>query len=192
MAKRVFFSFHYQDVINFRANVVRNHWLLKEDREAAGFFDASIWEKTKKEGDLALKRLIHSGLDNTSNTCVLIGSETYKRPWVKYELFKSIDVGNNLFGIHINGIMSKDQKTKYLGKDPLDNLGLRFNDNGKVGYPIEFNGVNWVKYMEIDPIKFSSAMQSKYWNKAFKLSDFYSTYKWYEDDGYNEFSNWVK
>lgn len=25
MAKRVFFSFHYQDVIDFRANVVRNH-----------------------------------------------------------------------------------------------------------------------------------------------------------------------
>jgi hypothetical protein len=42
MAKRVFFSFHYQDVIDFRANVVRQHWLTKPDREAAGFFDASI------------------------------------------------------------------------------------------------------------------------------------------------------
>lgn len=49
--------FHYQDVIDFRANVVRNHWLTKPDREEAGFFDASIWEKAKKTGALALKRL---------------------------------------------------------------------------------------------------------------------------------------
>ena len=29
MAKRVYFCFHYQDVIDFRANVVRNHWMTK-------------------------------------------------------------------------------------------------------------------------------------------------------------------
>ena len=29
MAKRVFFSFYYLDVIDFRANVVRQHWLTK-------------------------------------------------------------------------------------------------------------------------------------------------------------------
>ena len=66
MAKRVFFSFHYQDVIDFRANVVRNHWLTKPDREAAGFFDASIWEDAKKTSSLALKRLINGELKNLS------------------------------------------------------------------------------------------------------------------------------
>jgi hypothetical protein len=48
MAKRVFFSFHHDDVKAFRANVVRQHWVTKPNREAAGFFDASIWEKAKK------------------------------------------------------------------------------------------------------------------------------------------------
>lgn len=62
MAKKVFFSFHYQDVIDFRANVVRNHWITKPDRSAAGFFDASIWEDAKKTSELALKRLINNGL----------------------------------------------------------------------------------------------------------------------------------
>lgn len=38
MAKRVFFSFHYENVSNFRVNVVRNHWLTKPNRESAGFF----------------------------------------------------------------------------------------------------------------------------------------------------------
>lgn len=83
MAKRVFFSFHYKDVEDFRANVVRNHWLTS-DREICGDYDASIWEAAQKTGDVALKRLINAGLDTTSNTCVLIGSETYERPWVRY------------------------------------------------------------------------------------------------------------
>jgi len=88
MAKRVFFSFHHDDVKSFRANVVRQHWVTKPNRDVAGFFDASIWEKAKKEGSTALKRMINSGLKNTSNTCVLIGTGTYKRPWVRYEIFK--------------------------------------------------------------------------------------------------------
>ena len=74
MAKRVYFAFHYQDVIDFRANVVRNHWVTKEHRDAAGFFDASLWETATKQGDVAIKRLINSGLQGTSVTCILIGS----------------------------------------------------------------------------------------------------------------------
>jgi hypothetical protein len=104
MGNRVFFSFHYQDVIEFRANVVRNHWVAKPNRTAAGFYDASLWEDTKKQGKTALKRLINSGVDNTSNTCVLIGSSTYARPWVRYELLKSFKRGNHIFGVLINGI----------------------------------------------------------------------------------------
>ena len=55
MPKRVFFSFHYQDVIDFRANVVRNHWVTKLNREDAGYFDASIWESAKRQGISPLK-----------------------------------------------------------------------------------------------------------------------------------------
>src|SRR5512139_3197804 len=98
MARRVYFGFHYQDVIDFRANVVRNHWLTKPDREAAGFFDASLWESAKKASPLAVKRLINGGLDRTTVTCVLIGSYTYSRPWVRYEILKSFKKGNNIIG----------------------------------------------------------------------------------------------
>jgi hypothetical protein len=115
MAKRVFFSFHYQDVIDFRANVVRQHWLTKPDRESAGFFDASIWASAKQSGDAAVKTLINSGLDGTSVTCVLVGSATHSRPWVRYEVLKSFQKGNHLLAVHINGIRAKDQTTKPLG-----------------------------------------------------------------------------
>jgi hypothetical protein len=166
--------------------------VCKEDREDAGFFDASIWEEAKKKGDLALKRLIHEGLKNTSNTCVLIGSETYARPWVRYELLKSIDVGNHLFGVHINGIKGKDGKTKdILGPNPFDYVGLEFNKNGEVATPIELKNGTWKYYDKLEAIKLNSAIDSSFWNKSYKLSRFFKTYKWYKDDGYNNFSNWI-
>jgi len=119
MPKRVFFSFHYQEVIDFRANVVRQHWMTKPDREDAGFFDASVWETTKRTGSLAIKRLINGGLDGTSVTCVLVGSQTYARPWVRYEILKSFRRGNGLLAVHINSIKGKDQLTKNKGPNPL-------------------------------------------------------------------------
>ena len=86
------FSFHYRDVVDLRANVVRNHGLTKDDN--AGFFDASLWESVKRSGPAALKRLINDGLENTSVTCVLIDSESYVRPWVRYELLQSFRRAN--------------------------------------------------------------------------------------------------
>ena len=58
MARKVFFSFHYDDVVSFRANVVRQHGFFKGNQEA-GFWDNSIWEEAKKTGDTALKRMIN-------------------------------------------------------------------------------------------------------------------------------------
>ena len=110
MARRVYFAFHYDDV--FRCNVVRNSWLTHRDRGAAGFFDASLWEKAKKESPAALKRLINDGLHNTSVTVFLLGSHTADRPWVNYELIRSVQVGNGLVGVRINNIA---QSTNLLG-----------------------------------------------------------------------------
>ena len=150
MAKKVFFSFHYQDVIDFRANVVRNHWLTKPDRQSAGFFDSSIWEDAKKTSDLALKRLINSGLKNTSNTCILVGSETFNRRWVSYEIMKSLEVGNHIFCVHINSIKGKDQKTKPLGENPLYYLGVSFSDDGKKVNLHDFINNKWIKYPDLE------------------------------------------
>lgn len=139
MAQRVFFSFHYQDVIDFRANVVRQHWVTK-DREAAGYFDASIWEEAKKEGEASLKRLINGGLDGSSNTCILVGSETYCRPWVRYEILKSFVRGNHLFAVHINAIKDKNQQTKTLGPNPLEYVGVTYSQDGRTMTLWEKNG----------------------------------------------------
>ena len=191
MAKRVFFSFHYQDVIDFRANVVRNHWLTKLDRQSAGFFDSSIWEDAKKTSDLALKRLINSGLKNTSNTCVLVGSETFNRRWVSYEIMKSLEDGNHNFCVHINTIKGKDGKTKLKGSNPLYFLGISFSSDGKKLNLHDYVENKWVKYPDLEGWAVKEVPEEKR-NKIFRLSSYYNIYDWVENDGYNNFSNWVK
>jgi hypothetical protein len=191
MAKRVFFSFHYQDVIDFRANVVRNHWLTKPDRQSAGFFDSSIWEDAKKTSDLALKRLINNGLKNTSNTCVLVGSETFNRRWVSYEIMKSLEVGNHIFCVHINSIKGKDQKTKPQGENPLFYLGFSFSDDGKKVNLHDFINNKWIKYPDLEGWSVKE-VDKELRGKIHRLSEAFEIYDWIDDDGYNNFSNWVK
>ncbi|MFO0256484.1 MAG: TIR domain-containing protein [Pseudanabaena sp.] len=193
MAKRVFFSFHYQDVIDFRANVVRNHWLTKPDRESAGFFDASIWETAKKTGDIALKRLINSGINGTSSTCVLIGSSTYLRRWVRYEIMRSFKKGNSVFGIHINSIKDKNGNVKALGYNPFDYLGVHFSDSGLTVTLQEWKNDKWRLYDELDSsasYRCNTVLQD-YRGKFFQLSQLKPVYNWVEDDGYNNFAKWV-
>lgn len=193
MAKRVFFSFHYQDVIDFRANVVRQHWVAKPDRDAAGFFDASVWETAKNTNPSAVKRLIHSGLDGTTVTCVLIGSETYVRPWVRYEIMKSFRKGNSILAVHINSITDKHQRTKPRGPNPLEYVGVSFSATGGTAMMHEIVDGQWREYTEIDN---SASYQTRgvgeqYWGKGFTLSQWYRTYDWVSNDGYNNFADWV-
>ena len=170
MAKRVFFSFDYQDVIDFRANVVRNHWITKLDREDAGFFDASIWESEKRTGDIALKRLIDKALQHTSVTVVLIGSETYARRWVRYEIIKSMEKGNQILGVHINGIKDKNQRTKRLGPNPFACLGYKYSDDGRKLHVYELKNRKWVQYQDLAPYTLKTVApppkRGKFYKKA--------------------------
>ena len=70
MARRVFFSFHYERDV-WRANVVRNSWVTKGNYIEAGFIDAADFEEIKKQGDEAIKRWINSQLDGISVTVVI-------------------------------------------------------------------------------------------------------------------------
>ena len=105
MARRVFFSFKYEDVS--RAMVVRNSWVT-QGKEAAGFVDAAAFERLKKQGDAAIKRWIDEQLNGTSVTVVLVGEQTCNSRWVKYEIDRSKALKHGLLGIDISKI--KDLK----------------------------------------------------------------------------------
>ena len=189
MAKRVYFAFHYQDVIDFRANVVRKHNFLG-GVEAAGYYDHSIWEDAKTTSPLALKRLINTELENTSVTAVLIGSDTWSRRWVRYEIMKSVERGNRVLGVHINSINGRDQRPKALGPNPFDNLGLEISGDGTSARPTEWKDGKWVFYSDLD--SFSVAQQPEAnRGKHLRLSHWLSVHDWIADSGYKQFSSWI-
>lgn len=102
MARKVFFSFHYENDIS-RAMIVRNSWVT-QGVEKAGFIDKAEFEQVKRQGTKAIENWIDGQLVGTSVTVVLIGSETLERDFVQYEIRKSIEKGNAIIGVKINNI----------------------------------------------------------------------------------------
>ena len=129
MARRAFFSFKYKDVS--RAMVVRNSWVT-QGKEAAGFIDAADFEEVKRKGDTAIKNWIDKQLEGTSVTVVLVGEKTCSSRWVKYEIEKSIEIGNGLLGIDVSKIKDLQGNTsERCGKIPKDyKFYLWNNDEG--------------------------------------------------------------
>lgn len=190
MARRVFFSFHCEDVRSFRANVVRNHDRFKESGEA-GFFDWSIWEDAKLHGDNSVKRLVDESLERTSVTCVLIGTETWKRRWVRYEILKSYERGNKLIGIHINDVRDKERNVRPAGSNPFEYLGFTISPSGKTLTFHEHDGKKWEIYQDLPRLN-GQNFPAKHCDKGFVLSDWVPVYNWTKDDGYNHFSSWIE
>lgn len=142
MARRVFFSFHYERDI-WRANQVRNSWVTKPDREAAGFWDAASWEEVKRRGEDAVKQWIDNQLEGTSVTVVLIGYETHTRKYVSYEIEQSYNRGNGLLGIYIHNLKDEDGKTDLKGKNPFDNFYIE-KDGRYVYFSVIYTTYDWV------------------------------------------------
>jgi len=116
MARRVFFSFHYQRDI-WRVNQIRSIPNIT-GYAAAGFQDGSIWEEAEKKGEAAIKKLIDEGLKNTSVTVVCIGKKTAGRKYINYEIEQSMEQGNGIVGIQIHHLKDKDGNTDSAGSDP--------------------------------------------------------------------------
>ncbi len=118
MARKIFFSFHYERD-SWRVSQVRNSAVIAK-YEKTPFYDKAKWEQIKREGDQAIKNWIDAQLIGTSVTVVLIGKETAARKWVKYEIEKSISEGKGLIGVHITGLKDQYGKTEdSLGANPL-------------------------------------------------------------------------
>lgn len=129
-------------------------------------------------------------IKNTSVTAVLIGSDTYNRPWVRYEIFKSLQKGNKIIGIHINSIKGKNTITKSLGPNPFDYLAIQYSIDGKKLFLNEFKNGKWIRYDNLGGWEVSGIRQSE-WGKAYQLSRYYDVYDWIIDDGYKNFEKWI-
>jgi hypothetical protein len=187
----VFYSFHYEDVSSFKANIIRNSSKLKCYQGL--LTDKSIWEafkiKTQKE---IKKRIDESELVNSDATIVLIGEETHNRKWVKYEIIKSFEAGNTLIGININKIKGRDENPTKKGRNPFELLAFKYDKEKDTLYFYELINRSWKPFTLLPYIK-NDKKNSIYvkdrtfgqWlrgeskeGKRYKLSDFFEVHTW--------------
>jgi hypothetical protein len=84
MPRRVFYSFEYKRD-NWRAAQVRNMGVIEGNVPLSD----NDWETITKDGDDAIARWIADQMDGKTCTVVLIGSTTFTRKWINYEIKKS-------------------------------------------------------------------------------------------------------
>lgn len=124
MAKRVFFSFHYQ-ADNWRAATVRSIGAIDGSSVATD----NEWETIKKGGDSAIQKWIDGQIHGKSCGIVLIGSATAGRKWIDYEIKKCWDEGKGLLGIYIHNLKDSSGNQSSKGANPFATFTLK---NGTV------------------------------------------------------------
>lgn len=149
--RRVFFSFHFDDIL--RVNNVRKAFQFVEDgRDSTPrFFDSSLWEEKKLTNPEAIKNLIRYGVGHTSVVCVLVGTSTWSREWVRYEIARAVVENRGLLAVHLNGINHHSGRgADPLGPNPLAQMGLYKQVRGLLQpatwHLCEWAGRGWVPY----------------------------------------------
>lgn len=204
--RKAFFSFHYDDIM--RVNVVRNVWKIDHPDNALmrSFQDSSLWESRKLEGDDAVKRLIREGVEYTSAVCALIGTETWLRRWVRYEIARAIIDGRGLLGVHLNSIRHHYTKTPHTrGLNPLDFMAVgkvqesvwepaRYYLFEKQAWPNGVGGYRWVWYRYGD---YTSSVMRPAWlsdpaaGYVTPLSQNALVYDYIADNGHQNIGSWI-
>ena len=114
MARRVFFSFYYnQD--GWRAAQVRNIGKLEADNPVSD----NEWEQVKKGGDASIKKWIDRQMNGKTCCVVLVGAETSSRRWVRYEIEESWKAGRSVLGVRIHGLLDRAGKPSTAGPSPF-------------------------------------------------------------------------
>lgn len=192
MARRTFFSFHFEPDV-WRAWNVRNCWAVRpQDQVSVGFFDSSVFEASKKESADALKAFLRKGMENTSVTCVLAGTSTSQRRWVRYEIVRSIIKGNGLLTVFIHGVANQNKQISQKGSDPLSQLGL-YRSNDRV-FLAEMKGDKWVQYTDYT----RAVPEADLWcrpprtNQVTPLSTHCQSYDFVTQDGRTNIGAWIE
>ena len=122
MARRVFFSFHYQPDC-WRVSQVKQMGSI----EGQPLLGSNDWEEVEKGGDKKIKEWIDGEMSGKSCLVVLIGKSTAGRKWVNYEIEKAWGDGKGLVGVHIHGLLdtSSNQTTK--GSNPFSGFTVGGN-----------------------------------------------------------------
>ncbi len=129
MARKVFFSFHYKND-SICVSQIRECNSITRNFNRSRFIDKAEWEAIKAKGTHEVKKWIDNNMIGTSVVIVCFGTETFKRPWVKYELEKAHTEGKGIIAIDMSGMRPMSGIT---GKGP-NPLTIVHDENGKSLY----------------------------------------------------------
>ena len=156
MARQVFYSFHYRNDVR-RVALIRNIGALEGNKPVSD----NDWEQVKKGGDGAIKKWIDGNMKYRSCVIVLIGTETWKRKWVRYEIEKAFRDGKTIFGIYIHNIADPIYGKCSKGLNPFDYVvinGTKLSNCITCYDPKPFDAYNDIranlsKWVEIETLK---------------------------------------
>lgn len=132
MTKRnVFYSFHFDNDV-FRVQQIRNMGIIEGDQPVS----PNTWEQLKRTSG-GVEKWIDDNMRGKSCVVVLIGTQTYARPWVTYEIKKAWADGKGLFGIHVHNLKDPKTGTCSMGANPFDSI--TFKRGGQIIVPKVYN-----------------------------------------------------
>ncbi len=134
MARKVFFSFHYTRD-SHRVSQIRNCNSISQHFERTPFLDKAQWESIERQGNFAIQKWIDSNMLGTSVIVLCFGLETYKRPWVIYELEKAHKEEKGIIAIDMSGMNNMHLQSDGPGPNPLhyakDAIGKPLSSHSK-------------------------------------------------------------
>jgi hypothetical protein len=149
--RKAYFAFHFDDIM--RVNNVRQAWKIHhaDSPLKRSFYDSSLWESRQLHSPDSLKSLIREGVEYTSAVCVLVGSHTWSRRWVRYEIARAVIDGRGLLAVHLNNLRHHVRRLA----DPCGANPLAYMAVGKVYvgtslqyYLFEKTARGWVRYQD--------------------------------------------
>jgi hypothetical protein len=142
MARKVFFSFHYDRDVR-RIQQVRNSWVVRAKGEAQPFYDKAAFEEAKKRAG-GIEKWIEDQLKDTSVTVVLFGKETWQREWVRHELKRSYELGKGILAIDIHNVKDPVVGTDAQGDNPLSYVTVRTPGGVATLKQLNYRTYDWV------------------------------------------------
>jgi len=119
MARRCFYSFHYEPD-NWRASTVRQIGAIEGNQPASD----NDWESVAcgANADKKIRQWIAGQMHGRTCTIVLVGASTAKRKWINYEIIKSWNDGLGVVGVLIHGLKNRFGQIATMGENPFDHI----------------------------------------------------------------------
>jgi hypothetical protein len=149
---------------------------------------------------------IREGVEYTSAVCVLIGTETWLRRWVKYEIARAVIDGRGLLAVHLNSIRHHHTKTPHTrGYNPLDFMAVGKVQPGVLSTPSYYlfeqlavpNGIGgykweWHRYNDyISSVSLPAWVADPLAGYVTPLSQNATVHDYIPDDGHRNIGSWI-